>query len=350
MAGIRTQPDDSSVHAGIKRLYGEEHAEEAPSTGRPNHKKRKIKHQLLYKQSTHHITDYVSSEFDPESQNKGFFNQQLFRAIGITCKAVGFDSARPEALEALRGLAEEFILKFLGDVRSFMSNARRTEPIPDDWIYALSKCGIKRSSQIEQQLDTGEIPPTFLQPELLPPASAELLPADLEPLVGPELSGKSEKESKPWIPKHFPPFPSKHTYKDTPVYVERETDRRKLREKATEEGKLAAQALRKLMAAKKAGLQKKHGITKPRQSKRRKKSDKLWEEAMESVLNEEERELRTRGLEDIEYRYGSESPRQTRREKEKEKEKRNEEEWKEGMQVNYEKKYWRQAATQGVAD
>lgn len=52
-----------------------------------------------------------------------------------------------------------------------------------------------------------------------------------------------------YVPAHFPPLPSQHSWKQTPVYTERENDPRKIRERATQEGILAEQALRKLTSA-----------------------------------------------------------------------------------------------------
>ena len=181
--------------------------------------------------------------------------------------------------------------KFLTNVRKSMTSARRTETVAHDWIYALSNAGIKGSGVLEPHFDTGEIPSCILQPQFDPPAPPEPQPISTDALLGPELSGKTDKEARAYIPKHFPPFPSKNTYKATPVFTKRENDPRKIREMATEEGILAEQSLRKLMAAQKAGIQK-QTAGKRKRSKRMKESDALWQDAMTDMLHEEkEREL-----------------------------------------------------------
>lgn len=177
---------------------------------------------------------------------------------------------------------------FLAQVHKSMTSARRTDTVPHDWIYALNASGLRGSAPLEPHLDTGDIPPTLLQPYFHPPAPPEASPPDTESLLGPELSGKADKETRAYIPKHFPPFPSKHTYKATPVFTEREHDPRKIREKATEEGVLSEQSLRKLMAAKKAGIQK-QSAGKRKRSKRMQESDKLWQEAMASLVEDEKK-------------------------------------------------------------
>lgn len=191
--------------------------------------------------------------------------------------------------------------KFLTNVRMSMSSARRTETVAHDWIYALANAGLHGSGVLEPHLDTGDIPPSLLQPQFDPPAPQEPQPISTDALLGPELSGKTDKEARAYIPKHFPPFPSKNTYKATPVFTKRENDPRKIREKATEEGILAEQSLRKLMAAQKAGIQK-QTAGKRKRSSRMKESDKLWQDAMTDLLAEEqdraEKEARQREREE----------------------------------------------------
>ena len=202
------------------------------------------------------------------------------------------------------------MLNFLGQVRKSMTGARRTDTIPHDWIYALSAVGITDTTIVEPNLDHGPVPPMLLQPPFSPPEPADPPAPDLEGLFGPELSGRSDKEVRKYIPAHFPVFPPRHAWKATPVYTAREHDPRKIREKATEEGILAEQSLRKLMAAQKAGLQKGQA-RKQRKSKRIKESDALWQSAMKELLNEEEnraKDERKRLAEDSDFEDEPERP------------------------------------------
>lgn len=229
---------------------------------------------------------------------------------------------------------------FLSQVRKSMSSSRRIETVPHDWIYALKASGIHGSSDLEPHLDTGEVSPQVLQPSFPPPEPAEPPPPDLEGLLGAELSGRADKESRKYIPAHFPAFPPKHSWKASPVFTQRENDPRKIREKATEEGILAEQSLRKLMAAQKAGLQG-NKARKQKRSKRMKESDALWQEAMKELIAEEENrdaeEKRRRtfedGMEDEEYEDEPEQPKPDRTVN-----------LLEGVHVNYDQKFWRKSA------
>lgn len=234
---------------------------------------------------------------------------------------------------------------FLAQVRKSMTSSRRTHTVSHDWVYALTTAGLRGSAVLDPHFDTGEIPPILLQPHFDPPVPLEAPPPETESLLGQELSGRADKDTRPYIPKHFPAFPSKHTYKATPVFTNRENDPRKIREKATEEGILAEQSLRKLMAAQKAGIQKQNA-GKRKRSKRMKESDKLWQDAMTDLLVEEKErdeqdEQRQARLED-EDDEGWDAPLEPRIRQPMVDRNASLEE---GVHVNYEQRFWRKSAS-----
>jgi hypothetical protein len=130
-----------------------------------------------------------------------------------------------------------------------MNAARRNVPIAPDFESAIAALDVPR---LDDQLKAYQTEPAR-NPPLLPTPPPEdpfhthiALP---ERLLGPELSRQEALKKFHPNPSFLPPLPSAHTYKDTAVYPERETDSRKIRELATEEGKLGEQALRKLAGA-----------------------------------------------------------------------------------------------------
>ncbi|KAF2742758.1 hypothetical protein M011DRAFT_471942 [Sporormia fimetaria CBS 119925] len=311
-------------------------------------KKRKVVHTLRHTQPIEHIHEHIESdrysaelclnETQPRVDLGEFFGDQMLRAIAVECRAAGFESARPEALERFRAMVDSYMRKFTAHIRTSMTSARRTSTVPHDWIHALKKMGIPGSSALELHLDTGNVPPPLLQPTFEPPEPPPAPPPDVEGWLGPDLSGRLDKETRKYIPTHMPPFPPKHAWKATPVYTQRESDPRKIREKATEEGIRAEQSLRKLMAAQKAGLQKNKARKQPK-SKRMKRSDELWEEAMKDLIHvEEERaEAEKRNALEMDEEYVSEM-----------KERKDPSEvapaLNEGVRINYEQRFWRKSA------
>lgn len=166
---------------------------------------------------------------------------------------------------------------FLSYVTESMEASRRAQPILLDFEYSL------RRQALTDHL---------LHPHLKPPVAKELtqLTFELEDvkiddggipptLLGQELSGEVDKLTKPYIPKKFPAFPSKHTYKATEVMPERESDPRKIREKATEAARHGEEALRRLVGIGKVSDQK--GVKKAMiRSQEKRLKHELWEKAM----------------------------------------------------------------------
>lgn len=105
MPGIILSPSASSLGsiAGMKRAHD---AEAVPTYGEPHPKKRKVTRHLHHTQPVQPIADPINAENAGFGDCKDFFDQQLRRAIAIQCKGVGFDTARPDALEEFRGLVD----------------------------------------------------------------------------------------------------------------------------------------------------------------------------------------------------------------------------------------------------
>lgn len=213
--------------------------------GAPNKQPKHRHHHLSHVQS-------MPAATEPAPQDPVFAQSQLLRSICAALTIAGYDSVRPSALESFRAQVEEYMLAFLSDVKTSMHSARRVSPLPTDFTFALSSLGLS-SGDLEPHLSL-PYPTQLAAPTVAPPAPAEAPPPNLAPMLGPELQtpavSVNEVKENSYIPPHFPALPSRHAYMCTNTFTEREGNARKIREKATEEGILAEQALRKLMAAK----------------------------------------------------------------------------------------------------
>lgn len=210
--------------------------------------------------------------------------QLLQRSVALALQHVGFDGASKEAMVAMCSEVETYVEHFLSNITASMLNARRPEPTPVDFEYALAKF---------------DIPLASITPHLKNPISSDKLKVKLQPvpnekstkeeearlakLLGTELSGEPDKEEKSYVPKKFIPFPSKHTYKWTEKESLRETDPRKIREEAAKSARYAEEALRRLVKVSKAGKEKDVKIAASRDP-RSKERHELWEKTMEDLL------------------------------------------------------------------
>jgi hypothetical protein len=150
------------------------------------------------------------------------------------------------------------ILNFLSKVRRSMLSARRTCPIATDFEAAFVDVNVLRP---DDQLGPYKTKPD-INPSLYPTPPPEddfhnlvTLPTSF---LGLELEDGGKLKKFAHAIKGLPELPSAHTFRDTPVFPERESDTRKIRELATHEGKLGEQALRKLAGAMK--LDAAHGL------------------------------------------------------------------------------------------
>ena len=164
-----------------------------------------------------------------------------------------------------------------------MLSCRRTRPIPQDYLRALHTHQLTLSSLLPH-LDS-IITPIESQPTLsLDRTRTDDVSKEL-PFVEATLNGTSNLPSTPFIPQHFPHFPGKHTYKATSEFIDRDQDPRKLRERATEEGRLGEEALRRLVSAG-SGEEMNHDKKAKVNKDSRKHREELWRETMNAVTQE----------------------------------------------------------------
>lgn len=221
-----------------------------------------------------------------------------------------------------------------------MASSRRSQALPQDFTRALSHHNVT-SLDLFPQL-TVPVPPLLAQQPVLGPIPDEPPPKNLEAILGNELSGRAENQQRNYIPRHFPCLPSKHTWQSTPVFPAREEDPRKIRERATEEGVLAEQALRKLMAAKKSGSQKRRPLGEVQQSSVEVQRRQVWEDALQAVMKEDEQERKRYEEADIEGGWEIDEANGDRDGAGVMKPDI-------GMLVNYDRKYWRKGAQERIA-
>ena len=225
---------EDSREKGTKRP----HSSTTESTSTGPIKKRRIHHALRHVQQ-------IPKDIEPAPQDPIFAQGQLLKSISAALVMAGYDSVLPTALEMFRSHVEEYMLKFLSYTRTSMHNNRRTTPTALDFASSLANMPSSHLPQLLLPQLALDVPEDISYPSIPEPEPAPAPTNDFSKLLEPLI----EHNPPAWVPRHFPQLPPKHAWKETPVFPEREKDSRKLREKATEEGVLAEQALRKLAAA-----------------------------------------------------------------------------------------------------
>ena len=170
----------------------------------------------------------------------------------------------------------------LAEVRQSMLSCRRPQPIPQDFLQALHAHQLSLRSLLPH-LD----PPVLSSKSHFPLQTEPAEDGDLQQYrsIDSLLKESLDDQEKSYVPKHFPDLPDKHTYQATPHYATREQDPRKVRERATEEGRLGEEALRKLV---KAGTSWPMEVADPGGANfsMRAKRDQMWREAMSAITQE----------------------------------------------------------------
>ncbi|KAI6249727.1 Transcription initiation factor TFIID subunit 8 [Erysiphe necator] len=206
----------------------------------------------------------------------------LIRSVSLVLQHIGFTSSTPEAMESFCCAVENYALHLLSKVTASMLSSRRSLPIPNDFQYALSEFDIPLLSLEPHLHPPVPIPKLLIKLEQLP--AEELYIPTSDKLLGEDLSGEAEKKNKPYIPKSFPSFPSKHTYKWTERESARDLDPRKIREEAAKVARQGEEALQRLTKVAKAAKEKaaKKTASKDPKSKER---HKIWQSVMENLLS-----------------------------------------------------------------
>lgn len=165
-----------------------------------------------------------------------------------------------------------------------MLASRRIHPIPQDFLQAL------HSNQLSLRALIPHLNPPVPSHQSQLPLTRDLTESEgqqeyrsISSFTVPAQSAQPKK----YIPKHFPLLPDNHTYQANPVYPVREQDARKIRERATEDGRLGEEALRKLVSA--SVSQRPRGATaagKPLSG--RAQRDQMWRETMIAVAQQDQ--------------------------------------------------------------
>ncbi|KAL1902072.1 hypothetical protein Cpir12675_000179 [Ceratocystis pirilliformis] len=173
----------------------------------------------------------------------------------------------------------------IDDVHNIALSARRDKPTPNDFQVMLQSRNLPiwllnphRKHPIPQKL----LEPTKEASDLPLPSNPALKSL---PILHPDLSGETQRKAMEYIPKHFPEFPSIHTFSYTPRIEKTERDSQKIRAAAALAATQGEDALRGLVRAAKVRKQKEVRSIVQRETHGRERY-RLWEAAMQKLLSD----------------------------------------------------------------
>ncbi|KAI8385033.1 uncharacterized protein BYT42DRAFT_612684 [Radiomyces spectabilis] len=176
------------------------------------------------------------------------------RIISVIVKETGFQAIQPAALEALEDLFGSYLQKLLYNTHSYATLANHSKPNYHDITRALEELGVQ-NSDFQAYLDKYLAAPSLdasrkpIKTEKSQISTVEKIPEFL-PSDDDEEDSADEKEGIPsYVPQHFPRFPSRHSFRQTPVYIQRPDDPQKVRELNSQQSRTVEENLKRLMAA-----------------------------------------------------------------------------------------------------
>ncbi|KAG0363134.1 hypothetical protein BGZ54_008299 [Gamsiella multidivaricata] len=187
------------------------------------------------------------------------------KLVSVLALDAGFEGITASALESLTRAFESYTQQMYSIAHSFADLAGRTRPDLHDLQQAFDDMNvrptslasyIRAASNSKTPLLRGPLQETVPKPQKKKEKKTVFLDSDIE-----DNSDSDDEEpmatstpgtritARTVVPDHLPPFPSKHSYKQTPVFVKRPTDPQKIRELNTEQSRLVESNLKRLMAA-----------------------------------------------------------------------------------------------------
>jgi len=186
-------------------------------------------------------------------------------AIAQIAQEAGFEGARRSALDALTEVVRRYIQELAENVSQSAALASRTEPNWHDVKGSLEEMGIDLNELVLWREQSDSLPFAFAHalPRIPLPKKVTLIqpstamdikrkPSSIPAATAAASGGAAAVIDsgvyfqKGHIPPFVPAFPDRRTYQNNPIFVERETDIRKIRKKKVEQNRKVEQALTRM--------------------------------------------------------------------------------------------------------
>ncbi|KAF9900203.1 hypothetical protein EC991_007788 [Linnemannia zychae] len=228
---------------------------DANSPGGPSNTKAQTQTQTasLRDHRQHHYPHHAMDSVTAEASCK--------KLVSVLALDAGFEGITASALESLTRVFENYPAALTPTSKqlhnqviypNLSSSKKGLAAIKDSSHY--SQVANLLGFVIETPLLRGPLQEIIAKPQRKKEKKTLLLDSDIEDNSDSEDEedeklGSAKVTARTIVPDHLPAFPSKHSYKQTPVFVKRPTDPQKIRELNAEQSRLVESNLKKLMAA-----------------------------------------------------------------------------------------------------
>jgi len=174
----------------------------------------------------------------------------------------GFEGAKRSALNTFTDIVKRYIQEIGENAAKFAASASRTESNWHDLAATFQEMGVDVEELMSWHEGSDKVPFHYSLPRIPLPKKVTLVQPstamDVKKKAG-DGSGSSSSSSssgttneeevvvqKPHVPPFLPAFPDKRTYEVSPIFVERETDIRKIRKRKVDQNLKVEQALTRM--------------------------------------------------------------------------------------------------------
>ncbi|GAN04699.1 bromodomain associated domain protein [Mucor ambiguus] len=196
-------------------------------------------------------------------QNKRAFSDDYTfevneKVVSIVAKETGFQGIEPQALEAFTSLLDSYVDKMLSSAHRFAELGNRAKPNIHDITRSLENSGVEISNFKEylhtkvNDTKTAKLKKKYFKTQKMTSTLESIpnfLPSDNEDSEDEAEDHTTEGGMPTYVPRHLPSFPSKHSFRQTPIYINRPDDPQKVRELTSEQSRTVEENLKKLMSA-----------------------------------------------------------------------------------------------------
>ncbi|KAI9320449.1 hypothetical protein BX666DRAFT_1851714 [Dichotomocladium elegans] len=154
---------------------------------------------------------------DKGSTNVDFIHESNLRTITIIARECGFDSIQRSALEKLADLLEQYLQNILYNTHTYSELGCRTRPNYHDTPSKEASDSYNFLCSDDDEENDEVRKATTSLPE--------------------------------YVPSYMPKFPSRHSFRQTPVYIHRPDDPQRVRELNSQQSRIVEENLKRLMSA-----------------------------------------------------------------------------------------------------